>query len=236
MVYACDKANADNLNVRVVTESLPPYQIVDSEYNITGYSVDIVNLLMEELNIQPEIEIYPWARSYKIAQNKSNVLIFSIDRTPTRENEFHWIGRLAKENYTFFKLKSRKDIQAKNLQDLKQYLVGVSRASSTDQIATKNNFPNLVRVHDPAQLVKMLHAKKVDLVFAIDFSITNIYKENNIDIDLISKVPGLFTSSTDFYIAMSKNTNQEIVEKFRSAYNKLEESGKIKEIRELWGM
>lgn len=236
MIFVCCKAATKELKIRVVSESLPPYQIVDSNLNVTGYSVDIVKLLLARLDIEAKIEIYPWARAYKIAKNKSNVLIFSIDRTPEREKQFHWVGSVSKEVYAFYKLKFRHDIQARNLNELKQYIIGVSRASSTDQIVTRNKFPSLVRVHEPSQLVRMLHAKKVDLAFAIDFTITDVYRENDLDLSLITQLPGILESSTDFYIALSKTTEQEIVDQFVHAYKELESSGKVEEIRRKWKM
>lgn len=229
-------ADSSEETLRVVTESLPPYQIVSDQQKLSGYSVEIVRLLLSDLGFSTEIEVYPWARTYKIALTTANVVVFSIDRTPERENQFHWIGRVSKENYSFYKLKSRSDIQPLNFSGLKQYMIGVSRASSTDQIATRNKFPNLVRVHEPKQLVRMLHAGKIELAFAIDFTITDVYRDSGMDINLIKKIPGVFESKTNFYIALSKNSEPELVARFSRAYQKLKSSGRLDEIRKKWQM
>jgi len=77
-------ANAQHL--RVVTENWPPYNFFNQNDQIVGSSTEVVRAVLEKAGFSYSIEVYPWARSYSIAQNNSNVLIYTILRTPFREN------------------------------------------------------------------------------------------------------------------------------------------------------
>ena len=53
-----------------------------------------------------------------------NILIYSIGRSPEREKLFKWIDIISPYEVYFYKLKSRKDISIKNLEDAKKYRIG----------------------------------------------------------------------------------------------------------------
>ena len=94
----------------VVTESWFPYNYLDSKGEITGSSTAVVTSVLKHANITYEIDLYPWQRSYSIAIAQDNILIYSIYRTPSRENFFHWIcPLLSSPLHSFYKLSSRKN-------------------------------------------------------------------------------------------------------------------------------
>lgn len=85
---------ANEKPLKIVTEYLKPYQIKNEDGSLGGYGTDIVQALLTLTNKKADIAVLPWARAYRMALNEPNVLIFSIARTPHRENLFQWIGTI----------------------------------------------------------------------------------------------------------------------------------------------
>jgi polar amino acid transport system substrate-binding protein len=78
-------------NLKIVGSEYPPYSYLENG-RATGLCADIVRALLDDLQLQQEITIAPWARSYKTALEEPNVLLFTVARTVERESLFHWVG------------------------------------------------------------------------------------------------------------------------------------------------
>ena len=83
-----NSALAKTNELEVVTESWPPFII--SGQDVSGIDTDRVRKILNDTGINYTIKIYPWARSYYLATNKPNVLIYSIHKSKQREPLFHW--------------------------------------------------------------------------------------------------------------------------------------------------
>jgi len=116
----------DAADFTVVTEDFPPYSYLDNG-KLTGVSTEVVQAVMKAVGAETEIEVYPWARAYKMALEKENILIYSIGRIKERESLFKWVGIIAPCDIHLFKLKKRKDIRLDSLDKAKPYQFGILR-------------------------------------------------------------------------------------------------------------
>lgn len=85
---------ADN-PVQTVTEIFFPFQYVDTDGTERGFVLQIVEEIVETAKIDTDIQFMTWTRALKIAEKVPDTLIFSIMRTPSREQGFHWIAPVA---------------------------------------------------------------------------------------------------------------------------------------------
>lgn len=129
-----------NNEITVVTEQWPPYNYLASSGKVIGSATKVVEETLQQANIPYTLNIYPWARAYKTALEKPNVLIYSILRSPQREKLFHWICPLNTIQYHFFKLSDRKDIKINSINDVKQYSLGLIRDSYMHNYLKNNGF------------------------------------------------------------------------------------------------
>jgi len=74
-------------SLRVVTEDSYPVQYVENG-QLKGKNATSINTALEMMKLDASIEVLPWARAYNMALSTPNVLIFSITRTPEREDLF----------------------------------------------------------------------------------------------------------------------------------------------------
>ncbi|WP_168204122.1 substrate-binding periplasmic protein [Aliikangiella coralliicola] len=232
-------ANANHAidnRIKIVTEILPPYQYVGKNEQLDGYAVDVVNTLIQRLNIKIKVEVYPWARAYNYALHKPNVLIFSMARTPLREDKFVWIGKLHHENYSFYSLASGRAVDKANLNEIKPYTIAVTRGTALEQFLSKKNFEYLEKTNNMKHAIKMLYKKRVDLIFGDDFIVKLLTKEMNYDFEQMKAVFKVPEINADLYIAMSKHSDTKLVERVRKAFNRMKNENIIADIKAKWQM
>ena len=236
MIVIAHSLSASEEKLSLVTEFLPPYQFTDADGNLTGYSIEVVEALMDEVHIDGKIKLYPWARAFKLAKDRKNTLIFSIARTPEREAHFHWLGKLHNESYTFLALKNNPHIKADNLETLKSFSVAVSRSSVVDQTLTNLSFPKIERTADLTQSLKMLFHNRVDMIIVSEFALSHHYPRSNFDLSQFRQVFMLKGHSSDLYIAANLNSNPESLSRLKRAFKWLETSGRLATLKHKWHM
>ncbi|MEW6982545.1 substrate-binding periplasmic protein [Colwelliaceae bacterium 6471] len=191
-----------------------------------GFSYDIVKTLFERANIQYDFQIKPWARVYKNGLEKKNYFIPGLGRTLKREPAFQWIGPLTKGiDIYFYKLKTDA-VQIRNLDEAKEYSVGVERGSYYQDFL-EAHFPKDKRqpVSQPDQLLKILMAKRVKFILLDEARMLKIAEKLGVDANLFEK--SLFAFTVQDYLAASLNTNTALVDKLKQAYLELKAEGLI---------
>jgi polar amino acid transport system substrate-binding protein len=213
----------------LITEDFPPLNYVENNMAM-GPSVDIVKAIETKLGLDTEIEVYPWARGYKMATNNANTAIFSTNRTKERETLFKWVGPIAVKKYTLF-AKAGSGIKITKLEDAKAYRIGVQREGSTELDLKAAGFTtNLDAVTQPSENLEKLRRDHIDLWYADTGSVTVMCKQAGVDIKELE--PVFVVREGQMYIAFNINTDDSIVKAWQDAYNALYEDGTIKKIFE----
>ena len=99
--------------------------------------------VLAEAGYTSSLDVLPWARAYAIATSQANTLIFSIARTPQREEQFYWIGTLMDLQYYFYGLSKNFAQTPQQLNDYKNLRVGAILDSATHQYLTQQGFDTL---------------------------------------------------------------------------------------------
>ncbi len=223
--------------LKVVTEEWAPYNFtINGE--VKGLGTEIVSELLKETGTSSQIKSYPWDRAYKMATTMPNVIIFTMSRNDEREKQFKWIGKIAPREISIFKLKKRKDISAKTLEDLKKYKIGVtSSEDSTTKYLISKGFEvgknlDMVQSEGAEKLnITKFYSNRFDLLPINELSLTYQVKEMGLNIDDVEKIMVL-TGQDDpgYYAAFSIDTPDETVKKFTDAYKKIVNDGRYKKI------
>lgn len=237
-LYLCSMSViAIEYKIHVVTEDLPPFQIDNGEFPPKGVSVDLVKLLLKEANIESQIELFPWARSYSLALNEPNTLIFSMLRSHEREQKFKWIAHLYTIKSYFAALKTRTDINIKTLDDAKHYSVGSVRDDLAESYLVSKGFihdKNLYVTSKYPTLWQMLFNGRTDLVFTNSIVWQHEVKMIGLDTNKLTMAYQIPDFDTDLYLAASKNTDDVIVDKLKVAFARIVEDGRYQTILNKW--
>lgn len=229
VLSTCWAAHGNAQPIIGLTEEWPPYNYTHNG-TVKGLATDIVQATLEKAQLETNIRAYPWARAYDMALEQENVLIYSILRSPQREVLFKWIGPIFNKNIYLVKLKDRTDIVLRSLEDAKQYRIGVMDKDSSYQHLLSLGFEEGVHLDtapsEPLN-VKKLFSDRIDLLVQNDISLAIRLKELGLPPDRVAIALPLYAKDQAFYMAFSKTTPDELVDRVRKAFEQIRADGTI---------
>jgi len=213
---------------KIMTENFAPFGYIEND-NLTGLSVEIVREILK-LTSQPDnIQVHPWARVYREAQQGPNKIVFSMARSPDRETLFKWVGPLIADNIYFYKRKGSNS-RIETLEDAKRVnKIMLTRDFPEHKFLHSRGFTNLTLTVRPIQTFKMLIAQRGELVPMGELAALNTIKEAGINPSLIERT-NVKLFETKLYIAFSKDISDNEVNKWQMALDQLKTSGKYANI------
>lgn len=210
--------HAQDDKLLVVTENLPPYQMLGQDGQVAGIATQKVRRLLASLALDAEIEMMPWARAYFMAQNQPNTLIYSIVRTPFREDHFQWIGVLLSTKTHFIALRQRQDIHLGKLEDLARYRIAVKRDDViTEWLEQRGIRDNLQPVKSTQDTLAMLLLGRADLIPGSRIHIEYLCQLEGCSMDQLAFLYEIQEVNNDFYLAASLNTPAALVAALRQS-------------------
>lgn len=213
----------------LMSEQFPPYNF-EKDGRLQGISIDLMALCLDKLNshlTREDIRILPWARSYKLLQERESTVLFAMTRTAQRENLFKWVGPISSSKNV---LLARKDSQITidSPEDIHRYRIGAVRDDAGEQL-----------VHDQFGLergeveltskanssLQQLKSGRIDL-FAYDENVARwVMKEEGLDPDEYETV---YIMSEGFhYFGFNKETPDELIEQFQRVLDELRKEGTV---------
>lgn len=216
--------------LHVVTEATPYTYLLDGK--VAGPVTKVVELSLQRAGVEDyDLSLYPWARSYDMALNEPNVLIYLIARTAAREDQFHWAGEIMKIQYHLYRLKRKgKAFRVTNLESVKHHTIGVMRDDVRYQFLRAKGFTRLVVSAQSVDNFKKLLNGQVDLVPLTSDDATSLCKETQFDCAGLERVLTMDEASTGLYMAYSRSTPVALVQRTRLAFDKLKAEGQLRRI------
>lgn len=206
--------------VLFVTENLPPLQYLDNN-KLSGEYFEIVqNLMLASGLEQAPVEVYPWARAYKMAQERKNTFIFSIVRTPEREDKFIWVKKLGTDVFGFYGRKPISQYQVNSMEDAKNWLTVVLRQDLIYETLTAQGFEerrHLIVSSNLNSVFKIFFSGRADFLVTNKPLFKSIAEQLNQDPrnwDVVWTVPEL---AQGYYLAAQLDTNPEIIARLMAA-------------------
>ncbi len=216
-------AAADD-SITIVGEPFPPLQFKEGS-DFVGQSIDIVKKLLAQTGVQGEIELYPWARAFHMAQTKKNVLLISVARNQAREKKFKWVGEISNSKSFFWTLKSNPEtVNVSTYDELKHFKIVTQRYDHLHDYLLANGFDReipLTAVTNKSQAIKMLYAGRVDYILGSEIYLKNRISQLGLDPTLITPVLPVNAKKSGLYLAFSPQTSDALVERFQLAFKSL---------------
>jgi len=204
--------------ITVVTEYLEPFQIKNDDGSLDGMATEIIRALFTYINKPLNIKVMPWARAFSIASNEKNTLIYSIARTAPRENNFHWLAPITKEEYYFWGLKTKFPKSIENIELLKSYQTSASRDSNVEAYLLDKKFLKIYRLVTEDQSLQMLSQKRIELM--LETELTLRYRANRLGLafNKLRRLRAVKELNSELYFAFNKQTDLATVELFKNAF------------------
>lgn len=218
-------------SVVLLTENFPPYNMAvngknyaQSE-NIEGIAADIVREMFKRADINYSLTLrFPWDRIYKLALEKPNHGVFVTARLPEREELFKWVGPLGPDDWVML-APADSSIQLTSLADAARYNVGAYKGDAiAEYLASKGLEPKLA-LRDQENAKRLVDGQ-IDLWATGDPAGRYLAKQEG--------VTGLKTllrfESAELYLALNKQTPDELVQKLQSELDKMRADGFVERV------
>jgi polar amino acid transport system substrate-binding protein len=222
-------------DLRIITEISYPLNYTEDGTEtgkLTGQSVDIVREVQKRIGDITPIEVMPWARAYKLLQIEPNVMLFSTTRTEAREKLFQWVGPLGTKERVFL-AKKGSQLHVASLDDAKKVgSVGCYRNDSREFFLKEQGFTNIDSTDDPETVLKKMLTGRDDLWLTNMAEYRALAKKEGVD---PSELTPVFTvEAAVMYMAFSKTTPAEVVQKWRKAFEDMKADGTYAAIIARW--
>lgn len=218
LVTAC-VTPAQPAKLRVITEEYPPFNYTDAGGNLVGSSTEAVKGIINRLGENITIEVMPWARAYETVLGEPDTALYSMARTPERENVFMWVGPIGSyENWLYAKKGS--NVRCSSLDEAKAVkCIAVVKDEAGQQKLAQQGFINIVYTDSIADGLKNLAEGEVDLWLGPGAEVELVAKQAGVDAAQIEAVA--FVHKVDLYIAFNKNTPYATVLAWQNALDSL---------------
>ncbi|WLH15025.1 transporter substrate-binding domain-containing protein [Pseudomonas hefeiensis] len=224
--------------LRIVTEELPPYNMTQNG-RVTGMSTEVVQAVLKEVGVEASIQPMPWARAYELALNESNVLIYSIARTPAREALFQWVGAIAPTQWYLYSLAER-PVKLNSLEDAHGHQIATVNQDVGEQYLVSEGFrigKDLQSSNKYEHNYRKLKVDHVELWISNELNALYLTRQNGEDPDKVLvrslALPEL-SSQDGLSMAFSRKTPAATVERFRSALETIRRNGVYDAIMRKW--
>jgi polar amino acid transport system substrate-binding protein len=215
----------------VLTEESPPFNYT-RDGQLTGSSTEVVREILRRLKQPDNIEVLPWARSYKLLQSQPNIALFSTTRTPEREAQFFWVGPLVTVHFGFYAKKDR-GLQLNSLADAQAVgSIGTYNKDVREQLLSSLGFTNLDSSKSPASCLKKLMSGRVDLWLFDNMGMPVVARQQGVDPDELALV--LPFRSYQSYVAISRQTPAPVVRQWQATLEAMAQDGTFLAISRRW--
>lgn len=215
----------------VLTEDLPPLNYIDNGV-LVGPSVEIVREIIKRLGAKEKIQVYPWARAYKMALEEKNVVLFGMTYSEVRKDKFKWVGPLAIKRDILVG-KKNSGLKINSLEDAKKVgRIGTLLDDTRGRMLERLGFTNLEPVTDEKLNAQKLAIDRIDLWAYKIPGLRTVCDLAGVDYREFEEVYHL--REIELMIAFSKKTPDEIVKKWNEAFNEMSLDGTVLQIRKKW--
>jgi polar amino acid transport system substrate-binding protein len=225
-------------HIRIVTEELPPYNMMQ-DGRLTGMSTEVVQAVLKEIGVDAGIQLMPWARAYDIALNSENVLIYSITRTAQREKLFKWVGVIAPMHWYLFS-KPERDIRLEDLDDARKYQIATVKEDAGEQYLVSKGFnvgQNLQSNNKYEYNYEKFKLGRVDLWISIELNALYLIRQAGDDpartVVRALSLPDL-GGDDGLNMAFSLKTPDATVNRFRKGLDTIRKNGTYDAILRKW--
>lgn len=230
--YAHEFYNTDSNNILKIysEEDFMPFNYYDDMFNFKGFSVEIVEEILREAKFKhTNIKVMPWARAYHLTQKQPNSLLFTMYRTPLREDIFKWVGPISTSRIVLIAKKDRK-------LDENNYSVASVRSSASLQAIQSKNISEdrLLQLNDIDLGLILLNKERVDAWAVSEITAERLIKKHEFNPEdfYIKEV----LSENEMFFAFNKDTPDSTINYFAEKLDALKKSGFINHLMQKYDL
>ncbi|MCI0917745.1 ABC transporter substrate-binding protein [Pseudomonas stutzeri] len=228
MAASVRAALPDDYKVVLLTENFPPFNMAAdgknyaAEGNISGINADIVREMFKRAGIAYSMTLrFPWERIYNQVLEQPDQGLFSTTYTPEREPLFKWVGPLASTGWVLL-APPGSSLRLSSLEQAQPYRIGAYKNDAVSQHLESKGLEPINSLRDQENVGKLLKGR-IDLWATTDPVGPYLAKQEG--------VSGLTTvlrfNDAQLFLALNKQTPDEVVARLQKALNEMKGDGAI---------
>ncbi|AUH51944.1 hypothetical protein CXB49_14500 [Chromobacterium sp. ATCC 53434] len=213
--------------IHALTEALPPLSY-DENGAHKGFSNELLQMMLHDSGLRAAIQVKPWSRALREAQQVPNTMLYLAVRTPEREEMFKWVGPALPLAIELFRLGGPRALPYTSLDDARRAVVAVARDTPGQKMMERQGFvdnQNLMLTNDEAQSARLLYAHRVQFSVGVGLFQRYAARQQGQNPERLDSVQVL-DDSTRFYFAMQKDSNPDYVARLQAALDKIKQDGR----------
>ena len=228
MAASVRAALPDDYKVVLLTENFPPFNMAAdgknyaAERNISGINADIVREMFKRAGIAYSMTLrFPWERIYNQVLEQPDQGLFSTTYTPEREPLFKWVGPLDSTGWVLL-APPGSSLRLSSLEQAQPYRIGAYKNDAVSQHLESKGLEPINSLRDQENIGKLLKGR-IDLWATTDPVGPYLAKQEG--------VSGLTTvlrfNDAQLFLALNKQTPDEVVTRLQKALNEMKGDGAI---------
>ena len=222
---------SEDYKMILLTENFPPFNMAIDDKNfarddsIDGISADIVREVFKRAGIGYNLSLrFPWDRIYRLTLDKANYGLFSTTFTEERKPLFKWVGPLAKSEWVLLAAPGS-TIKVNSLEEARKYNIGAYKNDAVSQHLESKGLTPINSLRDQENVAKLMNGK-IDLWATTDPVGRYIAKQEGASgLQVVLRF-----NSAELFLALNKETPDEVVERLQKALDELRNEGFVDEI------
>ncbi|MDC7717673.1 transporter substrate-binding domain-containing protein [Vogesella sp. DC21W] len=218
---------ADNTLI-AVTEPWPPYNTFSNADTADGAHALILQRALALSGLTAPISVYPWARAMALAQSRPNTLLLSVARTPAREQQFIWIGKLSQTQQFLWRLDTATHGPEASLQQILRCcsICTIRKDVSEEALRQQDSEHSmqLVLTGSHHDCLRLLRSGSVAYMAGSPYRIQTTLQQSSLPATLLHKTTAIAPVRT-LFLAASHGTPGVTVSKLQQAMQQLQQSG-----------
>ena len=218
--------------MQLMTEISPPLNYISAingaVVTFAGSSIEIVNEIQKRNGFKDTINVSGWIVGYAAAQYMPNYALFTMARTPERENLFQWVGPIASFKSNFYAMKDKNWVLG-SINDAKAYKIATPQGWYTHDYLKDNGFTNILASSYTAEgAFVQFKDSEADILLLEDTDIDLYCEMYMIPRENIVKL--LKAVDYEGYIAFSLDTSKTIVAQWQNNLDAMKTDGTFDKI------
>ncbi len=190
-----------------------------------AFFLELVRELLTDMAEPLPILEVPLARGLAQLQQRDDVVLFNLGKTPERLPLAHWVGPIWEETDWLYE-NTQRPTGIHNLEAAKNLPVCVLNGSSHDERLTAMAFSQLKRNNAYSTCFSMLAAGRVALVASADSGLAQRLHEAGVAADKV-RPSAVQLGRDEGYIALSRGMPEQDIRRWRDALRRLQQDGRF---------
>lgn len=176
-----------NGKIIITTQEWKPYNYKKENGKVGGIATEIIEKVLDEMKVEYQITIYPWARAQMMVKNGDADAFYAASVNSERDSYATMSNVVIPQNWYWYLDKESKLDPTKP--DFKEKAnVAALFGSNMLKYLEDNKYKIIGTPNNMDKLVKIIDSKRVDAVLVNDLVIIEYFKSNQINADNYKKV------------------------------------------------